>query len=344
MQVFRSPRAIVAAMAAAVMAYAYVAVRGAPAGIGWLAALGESELDARGGIVIDVKLSDPRAADETARAITSRLEAQGASVAIDRTATDHLRVTATGVLPERADAIARTAGMRGQLALRPARDHGPALDALAAVRAPGVANDQDTWSAEDGTWHTVPFLSADDRARLMIAIAKIDASPDEILIETVQPGGDTARGVRFRTYVVAPEVIVGNQDIESADAGADPYNERPVVNLSFGRAAAQRFGDWTAAHVGEKLAIVVDGEVTSAPIINSAIRGGRAVITMGSGGSSRDQWDQARELANALTAGYTFPAPVTAKVIDTRTASIARAHLARFLAAIAAAILALAIA
>ncbi|HTJ44943.1 MAG TPA: hypothetical protein VL463_22705, partial [Kofleriaceae bacterium] len=47
---------------------------------------------------------------------------------------------------------------------------------------------------------------------------------------------------------------------------------------------------------------------------------------------------------NALTAGYTFPAPVTAKVIDTRTASIARAHLARFLAAIAAAILALAIA
>ena len=39
------------------------------------------------------------------------------------------------------------------------------------------------------------------------------------------------------------------------------------------------FGDWTATHTGERVAMIVDGEVASAPQIQSAIPGGEVVIT-----------------------------------------------------------------
>lgn len=46
---------------------------------------------------------------------------------------------------------------------------------------------------------------------------------------------------------------------------------RPVEQAQPG--AAAEFGAWTAAHVGEQLAVVVDGEVVTAPTIQTAITG-----------------------------------------------------------------------
>ncbi len=66
------------------------------------------------------------------------------------------------------------------------------------------------------------------------------------------------------------------------------------VSLTFDSAGARQFGDLTAAHVGERLAIVLDGKVQSSPVLESAIYGGTARIT----GHFTEA--QARELASVL--------------------------------------------
>ncbi|MCX5693657.1 MAG: hypothetical protein NT014_00760, partial [Candidatus Omnitrophica bacterium] len=56
------------------------------------------------------------------------------------------------------------------------------------------------------------------------------------------------------------------------------FNE-PIVALQFNAAGAKKFAEVTAANVGKRLAIVLDGKVQSAPRIREAIPSGEAVIT-----------------------------------------------------------------
>src|SRR5258708_4134884 len=84
---------------------------------------------------------------------------------------------------------------------------------------------------------------------------------------------------------------------------------RPYVALSFDPEGAAIFGRVTSANVGRQLAIVLDGELYSAPTIQDAITGGNAQIT----GSF--SLTEAQELANVLE--NPLEAPV--KVIETRS-------------------------
>jgi len=77
----------------------------------------------------------------------------------------------------------------------------------------------------------------------------------------------------------------------------------PVVGLVFNAEGAKKFADLTAANVGRRLAIVLDGKVQSAPRIREAIPSGEAVI------SGRFTIDQARDLAIVLRVGA-LPAPM----------------------------------
>ena len=58
-------------------------------------------------------------------------------------------------------------------------------------------------------------------------------------------------------------------------------------SLDFNRYGSRVFGDLTSQIVGKKLATILDDKVKSAPIINGAIRGGRASITMGGSDARR---------------------------------------------------------
>lgn len=51
-----------------------------------------------------------------------------------------------------------------------------------------------------------------------------------------------------------------------------------VLNLDLDDADGRTFGEWTAAHTGERLAMVADDEVLTAPLIQSAITGGELQI------------------------------------------------------------------
>lgn len=67
-----------------------------------------------------------------------------------------------------------------------------------------------------------------------------------------------------------------------------------TIQLSFDGQGAKKFGELTAAHVNERLAVIIDGEIISAPNLNEAIYGGSAIIS----GSFKEM--EARELANGL--------------------------------------------
>jgi len=80
------------------------------------------------------------------------------------------------------------------------------------------------------------------------------------------------------------------------------FNE-PVVGIKFNSEGSKKFAQVTAANVGRRLAIVLDGNVQSAPNIKEAIPSGEAVIT------GRFDIKQAQDLALILRVGA-LPAPM----------------------------------
>jgi hypothetical protein len=74
--------------------------------------------------------------------------------------------------------------------------------------------------------------------------------------------------------------LFGWEGIASVTAGEN-QQALGVVNYSLKPAAAQAFGDYTAAHVGEFFAILIDGWVASVPSINEPISGGEVQLSIG---------------------------------------------------------------
>lgn len=78
---------------------------------------------------------------------------------------------------------------------------------------------------------------------------------------------------------------------------------QPIVGLTFNAEGAKKFAKITTDNVGRRLAIVLDGKVYSAPVINEPIPSGEAVI------SGRFSVEEAKDLALVLRVG-SLPAPV----------------------------------
>ncbi len=96
---------------------------------------------------------------------------------------------------------------------------------------------------------------------------------------------------------------LSGKDLDHANVEFDPNAGTPYVALNFNSEGADLFGELTAAHIGEPIAIFLDGVPISIPTVQQAIYGGRAVIT----GDFTTQ--EARLLAQRLNAGA-LPVPV----------------------------------
>ncbi|HEX4221550.1 MAG TPA: protein translocase subunit SecD, partial [Pseudonocardiaceae bacterium] len=79
-------------------------------------------------------------------------------------------------------------------------------------------------------------------------------------------------------YVLGPRLIDGSA-ITSATSGQNPNGVDFVVNLTFNGSASKTWADYTAAHVNDSVAVVLDTSVVSAETIQSAIPGGNTQIT-----------------------------------------------------------------
>lgn len=104
-------------------------------------------------------------------------------------------------------------------------------------------------------------------------------------------------------YTIEELPVVSGEDLTNAKGDFD-QNGRPAVAFQFDARGARAFGDYTARNIGAPFAIVLDGKVISAPVIQSHIPGGSGIIT------GNFTVEEANRLAVLLSAGA-LPASMT---------------------------------
>ncbi len=122
----------------------------------------------------------------------------------------------------------------------------------------------------------------------------------EILFETAisEPDG---RAYSIPYLVKKDAVLIGDV-LQDARVTIGEFNE-PIVSITFDSKGAREFDELTAANIGKRMAVVLDGKVYSAPVIRDRISGGRAII------EGTFTTAEANDLAVVLRAGA-LPAPL----------------------------------
>ncbi len=141
------------------------------------------------------------------------------------------------------------------------------------VQLPGVAEPQrakeiirstallELKLVEDGPASTKEGLL---QTRSGVMPANMDVVPG--VSDTAQPG-DRAETVY---YLVRRAAVVTGRDLRTAKPTLDEMN-RPAVSFSLNQEGARKFGKATGENVGRRLAIILDGRIQSAPVIESRI-------------------------------------------------------------------------
>lgn len=74
------------------------------------------------------------------------------------------------------------------------------------------------------------------------------------------------------------KLLLTGKNLKDAQAAVNSQSGNGEVQLEFDKEGAKLFGKATAENVGKRIAIVIDDEVKSAPVVNAPIPNGRAVI------------------------------------------------------------------
>jgi preprotein translocase subunit SecD len=115
--------------------------------------------------------------------------------------------------------------------------------------------------------------------------------------------------VRF-LYALENKSIVTGANLVNAQAQLDPLTNGPIVTFELDRAGGRRFGDETGKHVGDYMAILLDGRVQGRPPVIQSRIGRNGQITLG--GKSLQE---AQDLALTLKAGAL---PIPLKIVEER--------------------------
>jgi preprotein translocase subunit SecD len=115
--------------------------------------------------------------------------------------------------------------------------------------------------------------------------------------------------VRRIPYLLKERTLMTGEFIRDARVAFDQFHE-PYVSMEFTDEGAKLFEHITGANVKKRLAIILDNNLYSAPVIQEKIAGGRAQIT------GRFDMKEAGDLAIVLRSG-SLPAPV--KILEQRT-------------------------
>lgn len=149
---------------------------------------------------------------------------------------------------------------------------------------------------------TEPIIQREGERRVIIELPGIK-DPDKA-IETI---GKTAM-LEFKDEE-GQTLLTGN-DLKDAQAAMNQQNNQCVVNLEFSDEGAKKFADATMKNVGRQIAILLDGEVLTNPVVREPILGGKAEI------SGQRDLEEAQHLAVLLRSGAL---PVKVNIIETRT-------------------------
>ncbi|MBI3025816.1 MAG: protein translocase subunit SecD [Candidatus Tectomicrobia bacterium] len=176
------------------------------------------------------------------------------------------------------------------------------------VQLPGV-QDPARAKALIGKTAQLEFKLVDETANPAQAETSGPPEGTQLLFETRRDPA-TGQTVRQTPILVKREAVLTGDNLTDARVEIGDRFNQPYVSVAFDSIGAQTFDRITAANVGKRLAIILDGVIYSAPVIQERISGGRAQIT----GSFT--LEEARDLAIALRAGA-LPAPV--QTLEERT-------------------------
>lgn len=108
---------------------------------------------------------------------------------------------------------------------------------------------------------------------------------------------------------LAPTNLTG-ADLKQAQLTFDQKTGNPAVSIEFSQEGTDKFAQITKDNIGRPVAILLDGEIISAPVVQEEITTGQAIIT-----GSFDT-DSAKELTVQLNAGA-LPLPIS--LVEQRT-------------------------
>jgi preprotein translocase subunit SecD len=122
----------------------------------------------------------------------------------------------------------------------------------------------------------------------------------------------TSIGVQSYRYLYALDdrPIVTGSNLEDARAQLDPLTNGPIVTFQLDRAGGRKFGDETGRHVGDFMAILLDGRVQGRPPVIQSRIGRNGQITLGN-----KSLQEAQDLALTLKAGAL---PIPLKIVEER--------------------------
>ena len=149
---------------------------------------------------------------------------------------------------------------------------------------------------------TEPIIQREGERRVIIELPGVK-DPDAA-IKTI---GKTAM-LEFKDE--EGNTVLTGTDLKDAQAATNQQNGQNVVNLEFTDEGAKKFADLTTKNVGRTIAILLDGEVLTAPNVREPILGGKAEI------SGQKTLEEAQNLAVVLRSGAL---PVKVNIIETRT-------------------------
>ncbi|MFH1437125.1 MAG: protein translocase subunit SecD [Pseudomonadota bacterium] len=114
----------------------------------------------------------------------------------------------------------------------------------------------------------------------------------------------------WRTWYLHAETKLSGEYIEDARVANDPDTSKPYVSLNFNPSGAAIFDKLTGDNVNNRMGIVLDDFVDSAPVIEERIGGGRARISLGGYKEYQSLLKDASDLVVVLKAG-SLPAPIS---------------------------------
>ena len=175
------------------------------------------------------------------------------------------------------------------------------------VQLPGI---KDTERAIDliGKTARLEFKLVDEGNSIQQALATGVPPGDQILYERVV--NKETGAVSKNPWLLKKRPVLTGDTLTSAEVRYDSRFNEPYVSIAFNSYGAMVFRQVTRENLKKRLAIVLDDNVYSAPVIQDEIAGGQAQIT------GNFTTEEARDLAIILRAGA-LPAPVV--ILENRT-------------------------
>ena len=149
-----------------------------------------------------------------------------------------------------------------------------------------------------------------DPERIKSLLGKTAQLNFRLVSENSEFGTDKLISENGEKLNISKRIIMSGENLIDAQPNINNQNNEPTVSFTLDRLGAQKFGRATTDNVGKRLAIVLDGEIVSAPSINEAITSGSGMI------SGNFSFQEATDLALLLRSGA-LPTPLT--VVEERT-------------------------